>query len=74
MNKLGSQHLRYEEVFGEVSAEPAETVQSIELLFLDKVRHTSETAHAEHVKRQMVLACTRTKVHLPESIHVITIN
>jgi len=32
-----TQHLSYEEVFSEISTEPAETVESIEFLLLDKV-------------------------------------
>jgi len=61
---LVTKHLRNKEVFGEVAAKPAETVQSIQLRLLHQVRHSGEAADAKHVERQVVFAGTRTEIHL----------
>ena len=66
-HKPVTQHLCNEEVFSEVSAEPAETIKSVEFRLLHKVRHPCETAHTQNVECKVILARTGTKIHLTQT-------
>lgn len=53
-----------EEIFCQEPSEPGEPVELFDLVFLDQVRHPSEAADAQRVKREVESSHGRAKVDL----------
>ena len=57
-----------EVVFGHKSAEPTESIQLVQFGLPDEIRHSGETADAEHVERKVVLGYRSAEIHLKETL------
>ena len=55
---------RNEEIFCKESAEPRESMQFVQLHFLEEIWHAGEAADTKHTQRHVIACHSRTKVHL----------